>query len=500
MQFIEKPYVLFTSLCFLKMNFDFHNDENEHRLTQFGVGNSSTLSYSYKSYQHNGKHNEFCSCPVKHQCMEPSSDILNGHYQQCFQDNQPPFTGNNVCYGDSTQFSYEHVYDRMAATEWREQSYIPNIDHSMTFNTNSGDSPRNNRSELPHHSSNPYQNRDNCGNHIQQIKQTNCVDSNYPSHSSLTEKSTSNIAYHEHQRHGSYEKTSHNILESSNYKPPSKKTNFRDTFNEHEVHNHRDGQHSCHSKEYVSYQFTGERIDPTTFYLGNHTSHNMKSQEFHSSSPPNSSKIISREPAINENVRNQNVSNKNKKYTTGYGYFFRDQHHHVMAQTPNATFTDLSKAIASKWRRLNWNQKQVYRNKVEKKPFSSRYGKFFHQNFKLVKKSNPEASFGQISSLISKKWDALTWYQRKSYDASELSVSSDWKHSYGIDGARANQLDQSSKLMGVNQHPESAVSNPYDIRTISDMKPSLCYSRKKAAIKGRKKGSYDVSEKLFISL
>ena len=123
----------------------------------------------------------------------------------------------------------------------------------------------------------------------------------------------------------------------------------------------------------------------------------------------------------------------------GYGFFFREHHQQLLARNPYATFSELSKVIASKWRRLNRDQKQVYRNKVKKKPFSTSYGKFFRDNFKEVKESNPEATFGQISSLMSKKWDSLTWYERKSYERSTQTFHSDKKNFYNVDNANGEK-------------------------------------------------------------
>ena len=108
-------------------------------------------------------------------------------------------------------------------------------------------------------------------------------------------------------------------------------------------------------------------------------------------------------------------SRKGRKYTTAYGYFFRKQRNQVLAENPDATFSDLSKAISAKWRMLNRMEKQVYRDKVQKTPFSTSYGLFFHDTFKEVKTSNDSATFGQISHIISRKWYDLSSPEKKAY-------------------------------------------------------------------------------------
>ena len=77
----------------------------------------------------------------------------------------------------------------------------------------------------------------------------------------------------------------------------------------------------------------------------------------------------------------------------------------------------------------------MYRDRVKKKPFSTSYGKFFRTNFKQVKETNPEATFGQISSLMSKKWDALTWHERKLYERSIRTSGANSQDDINIDSA-----------------------------------------------------------------
>ena len=102
------------------------------------------------------------------------------------------------------------------------------------------------------------------------------------------------------------------------------------------------------------------------------------------------------------------TNRKMKKYTTGYGFFFREHHNYLRRKSPDISFSALSKIISSKWRKLNEFEKQVYREKVHKTAFSSDYGLFFRDNFHSIKGFNSNATFGQISTTIAQKWNSLT--------------------------------------------------------------------------------------------
>ena len=186
-------------------------------------------------------------------------------------------------------------------------------------------------------------------------------------------------------------------------------------------------QHAYHSNNQPFYPDKRKDMRSESNSGDNDISHDMNNQVMTRTFSQDCSDFGSQLPKTNGNVSS---TSKGKKYTTGYGFFFREHHQQLLARNPYATFSDLSKVIASKWRRLSRDQKQVYRNKVKKKPFSTSYGKFFRDNFKKVKESNPEATFGQISSLMSKKWDSLTWYERKSYERSTQTFNSDKKNFY----------------------------------------------------------------------
>ena len=109
------------------------------------------------------------------------------------------------------------------------------------------------------------------------------------------------------------------------------------------------------------------------------------------------------------------IIRKGTKYTTAYGYFFREHHKKFHEINPNASFSEISTQIASAWRKLHALDKQVYKNKVKKTTFSSRYGLFFRMNFKKVKATYCNATFGQISSTIARKWNSLSINEQMSY-------------------------------------------------------------------------------------
>ena len=195
-------------------------------------------------------------------------------------------------------------------------------------------------------------------------------------------------------------------------------------------------QHAYHSNNQPFYSDKKKDMRSESNSGGYNISHDKNNEGITRTFSQDCSDFCSQLPKIDGNVRS---TSKGKKYTTGYGFFFREHHQQLLARNPYATFSELSKVIASKWRRLNRDQKQVYRNKVKKKPFSTSYGKFFRDNFKEVKESNPEATFGQISSLMSKKWDSLTWYERKSYERSTQTFHSDKKNFYNVDNANGEK-------------------------------------------------------------
>ena len=116
-----------------------------------------------------------------------------------------------------------------------------------------------------------------------------------------------------------------------------------------------------------------------------------------------------------KHFKSKRTNRKMKKYTTGYGFFFREHHGNLQGNNQDITFSEMSKIISSKWRKLNEFQKQVYRDKVHKTAFSSDYGLFFSDNFHSIKTFDANATFGQISTTIAQKWSSLTLRERKAY-------------------------------------------------------------------------------------
>jgi hypothetical protein len=114
---------------------------------------------------------------------------------------------------------------------------------------------------------------------------------------------------------------------------------------------------------------------------------------------------------------------KNKKYTTAYGLFFREYHSKILETCPSLDFGTVSKNVAIRWRGMNKLERRPYKNLVQKKSYSTNYGRFFRHHYGQIKASNPKASFGAISSTISQMWDCLTISQKRSYENPEKALN-----------------------------------------------------------------------------
>ena len=194
-------------------------------------------------------------------------------------------------------------------------------------------------------------------------------------------------------------------------------------------------QQSYHQNGSSSYSKKDLEIRAESLGVFDERNHDMSNRDTSINTSLHHGEIVAIVDSGNPTSGTYTNSTKGKKYTTGYGFFFREHHHQLLSRDPYATFSDLSKVISSRWRRLSRDQKQVYRDRVKKKPFSTSYGKFFRNNFKQVKESNPEATFGKISSLMSKKWDALTWHERKQYERSNRTSGANSHDDINVDSA-----------------------------------------------------------------
>ena len=117
--------------------------------------------------------------------------------------------------------------------------------------------------------------------------------------------------------------------------------------------------------------------------------------------------------------KNKNYSNctnpKIKKYTTAYGLFFREYYTQLKLSYPSSRFGEMSRLIASKWRRLDKSERKFYKSQVHKRAYSTNYGLYFHEEYTEIKASDPNATFGEISTKISRMWDCLSLKEKNSY-------------------------------------------------------------------------------------
>ena len=119
-----------------------------------------------------------------------------------------------------------------------------------------------------------------------------------------------------------------------------------------------------------------------------------------------------------ENVlENDTKTNKRhkKKYTTGYGIFFREQYSLAQKVNPSVDFGTISKVVAMMWRHMKAVDRKKYHEQVQRHSYSTNYGKFFHEQYKEIKSFNPTITFGEISKTVAQKWLNLTQKQKRAY-------------------------------------------------------------------------------------
>ena len=114
-----------------------------------------------------------------------------------------------------------------------------------------------------------------------------------------------------------------------------------------------------------------------------------------------------------------------RKYTTGYGLFFRKQYREIQKINPGIDFGTISKNIASTWRNMGYKDRKKYLEQVEKQPYSTNYGRFFHEKYKKIKSMNVDTSFGEVSKILSRMWVNLSPKEKKAYrpKISQISAS-----------------------------------------------------------------------------
>ena len=104
-----------------------------------------------------------------------------------------------------------------------------------------------------------------------------------------------------------------------------------------------------------------------------------------------------------------------KKYTTGYGIFFREQYGLAQKVNPSVDFGTISKVVALMWRLMKAVDRKKYHEQVKRHSYSTNYGKFFHEQYKEIKLITPTITFGEISKTIAQKWLNLTQKEKRAY-------------------------------------------------------------------------------------
>ena len=64
---------------------------------------------------------------------------------------------------------------------------------------------------------------------------------------------------------------------------------------------------------------------------------------------------------------------------------------------------------------MGYIDRKKYLEQVEKQPYSTNYGRFFHEKYKNIKSMNAVISFGEVSKLLSHMWVNLSSKEKKAY-------------------------------------------------------------------------------------
>ena len=104
-----------------------------------------------------------------------------------------------------------------------------------------------------------------------------------------------------------------------------------------------------------------------------------------------------------------------RKYTTGYGIFFREKYREIQEIDPLIDFGAISKSIAATWRNMVHEERKKYLDQVKKQPYSTNYGRFFQEHYKNIKFTNALRSFGELSKILSQMWVNLSPKEKKAY-------------------------------------------------------------------------------------
>jgi len=205
-------------------------------------------------------------------------------------------------------------------------------------------------------------------------------------------------------------------------------------------------------------------------------------------------------------------SNAPKKPLTSYMLFMSSQRSKIKEQNPDMSFADLSRQVASEFKKLTPDGKQKYEDMAKKdkerynnemknytppsdeedeKPKNKKdpkapkkgltaYNFFCKEMREVVKKENPDASFGELSKLVGEKYKSLTEEEQKKWDAKAVkdkaryaeemkdytpskSTSSSGKKSKPIKDKNAPKKNLSSYMLYANANRDKIKEKNPDI-------------------------------------
>jgi hypothetical protein len=109
----------------------------------------------------------------------------------------------------------------------------------------------------------------------------------------------------------------------------------------------------------------------------------------------------------------------------------------------------MSRLIASKWRRLDKSERKFYKNQVHKTAYSTTYGMFFHEEYAQIKASDSNATFGEISTRISRMWDCLSSKEKSSYRPKRENMM---PHLSKLDSPNSLQMNSIGNDLTIKDH------------------------------------------------